>query len=110
MAIAWQKDTWTLVSAFSMWQCQFRVLGAVMQDMEGQKWLVFSCHLHDDPSLQKVMWIRILKLRNLFPELPVVTLCDHNSILGCHLSGAACLFSSTYCVALGLAPYNLACI
>ena len=52
-----------------------------MQDMEGQKWLVFSCHLHNDPSLQKVMWTRILQLRNLFPEVPVVTLCDHNSIV-----------------------------
>ena len=56
------------------------VLLSVSHDMEGQRWLFFSCHLHKDPSLQKVMWTMILKLQNLFPELPVVTLCDHNCI------------------------------
>ena len=81
VAIAWRKDTWILVSAFSMGQCRFRVLGAVMKDMEGQKCIVFSCYLHNDPSLQKVTWTRISKLRNLFPELPMATLCDLNSIL-----------------------------
>ena len=90
VAIAWRKDRWILVSAFSMWQCQFRVLGAVLQDMEGQKWLVFSCDLHNDPSLQKVMWTRILKLRDYFRSCqwsPCAT-----TILYCSPSGTTCKF------------------
>ena len=64
-----------------MWQCQFRGMGAVMKDMKGQEWLVFSCHPHNGPQLQKVMWPHILKLQCLFPHLPVVSLCDRKSIL-----------------------------